>query len=139
MSSKKHPLQTSSPRPEPDRSGQVQVWLDIDGLGLVVQTPEGRELKLSPDYVGLKNLLAVAKHARALREGLPIFTKPGLTPAQLAAAFSPEDYIRACHCGKAVTPFMERCDGCPGASGAGKIQKFDARGRAVVTLADLGL
>jgi hypothetical protein len=59
-------------------------------------------------------------------------------PAPGSSAIS--DLARVCHCGKLVHEFMEKCPGCPGPQGAGKVLRQGRKQSSVVARAeDLGL
>lgn len=116
---------------------ELRLSLHADGQSLVLTTPSGRQHILAPDYTGFKDLLSEVKRwGRGQQAQRPV-TRPGLDLDTLATLLS--DYSRVCHCGR--SPDAEPCEGCPGRFGAGKVARYDARGRQqlpMLELADLG-
>jgi hypothetical protein len=67
--------------------------------------------------------------------GVPtLVTHAQVPPGTPLAALS-----RVCHCGKPVHEFMEKCEGCPGWQGAGKVLASGRRTATVASAEDLGL
>lgn len=69
----------------------------------------------------------------------------GMMPQQIKHAPVPPgtaiaDLQRVCHCGKPVHEFMEKCPGCPGPMGAGKVLRAPgARSATTASAEELGL
>jgi hypothetical protein len=81
----------------------------------------------------------------ARTEGLELIAPDGRVvqlvshpPAPGSSAIS--DLARVCHCGQLVHEFMEKCPGCPGPQGAGKVLRAPRRQSTVIASPeDLGL
>jgi hypothetical protein len=112
----------------------VSVSVKLSNGSLVATTPSGKDLPLSFDMKGLLLLKQLCEWDQ--RQSVRCATK-----SEVTSSYNPLDYSRVCHCGKVVEPFMERCDGCPGHDGAGKIpavKKYNAKGQRQASLSDLG-
>jgi len=113
----------------------MPITLTLSNGQLVATTPAGHDLPIPPDMQGLVLLRKLCEwDQRRQHSAQPPSPQP-------IPVYFPSDYTRVCHCGREVTPFMERCDGCPGHAGAGKVpqvKRYTTSGKRQATLAELG-
>ena len=118
----------------------VPVTVALSANGIIATTPAGTEVALYPDIRGMQQLRALLEWQQRLQAGHHTQLPPLVTHP---ATYDPRDFQRVCHCGAEVKPFMERCPGCPGQDGAGKVpvephvKRYNSRGKRQVTLEEL--